>query len=282
MAGDVVLTGEAAVGAVTGEAAVDEDGVDALGAAEVQHDLPARPTARDGERAAVHTGRVAIGKPRWRTVEGHLHVGVLRVVVDALHGPVSRHGQGGPVLARVSFEPDGCRWDAVGVVEQAEAPSTVERSPEGRIGPHVGPSGRSIRKRRRGRTHRQPVQRRHRRVGPGAEFTNYRKHLPSLPASPRFRRESVGGPASGVRTRSAAVVDPDRGIHRHQVGVPDPVHRRNTDTNAAVRGRVVRDAVRAVYGDATDEVLRAVDLAEVTFPPSFGSFAVHRRAGRRE
>ena len=42
--------------------------------------------------------------------------------------------------------------------------------------------------------------------------------------------------------------------------LPDEVHRLHGDPHAAVRGRVVGHAVRAVHGDAADEVLRPVDL----------------------
>ena len=46
------------------------------------------------------------------------------------------------------------------------------------------------------------------------------------------------------------------------------------DPHAAVRGRVVRDAVGAVDGDAADEVLRPVDLAEVALPPALRALPV--------
>ncbi len=41
-----------------------------------------------------------------------------------------------------------------------------------------------------------------------------------------------------------------------------------------MRGRVVGHAVRAVHGDAADEVLRPVDLAEVALPPALRALAV--------
>ena len=62
-----------------------------------------------------------------------------------------------------------------------------------------------------------------------------------------------------VRRRSVGAVHPDRDAHRHQVGVPDEVHRRDRHPHAPVRGRVVGHVVGAVHGLAAAEVLRPVD-----------------------
>ena len=48
-----------------------------------------------------------------------------------------------------------------------------------------------------------------------------------------------------------------------------------TDALEAAREEIDELNVYPVHGNATDEVLRAVDLAEVTLPPTFGTFAVH-------
>ena len=61
---------------------------------------------------------------------------------------------------------------------------------------------------------------------------------------------------------------------RHEVGRPDEVHGRGAHPHAAVAGRVVRDVVRAVDGDAAPEVLGPVELAELTLPPAFGPLPV--------
>ena len=74
--------------------------------------------------------------------------------------------------------------------------------------------------------------------------------------------------------RTAAARGPRRGCPSASAAVPDEVHRLHGDPDAAVRRRVVGHAVRAVHGDAADEVLRPVDLAEVALPPALRALAV--------
>ena len=74
---------------------------------------------------------------------------------------------------------------------------------------------------------------------------------------------------------------PNREAQRHDARVPDEVHRRDRHPDAAVRGGVVGDAVRAVHGDATDEVLRSVDLAEIALPPALARARARRPTSRR-
>ena len=132
--GDVVLARQPTVGAVPGELAVHVQRMDALGAADVQHEATADPALRDGDVASVDPGRIAIRQVRRRTVEGHLHVGVLRQVGDTvlvdgvLHGPVARDRDLRPAAA-VSGLGDRRCGDVVGVVEEPELPATVEGPP---------------------------------------------------------------------------------------------------------------------------------------------------------
>ena len=143
--GDVVLARQAAVGSVAGELPVDVDGMHAVGGADVQHDLPIPPLTRHRERPPVHTGRVAVGQPRRRPVERHLDVGVVRVVADALHGPVAGHRQRRPAAIVVDGATDPRCRHPVGMLGEAELPPTVERPPPRRRAAIGGTSGRGCR-----------------------------------------------------------------------------------------------------------------------------------------
>ena len=88
--GEVVLAGEPAVRAVADERTVEVDGVDALGAADVEHHLAPPPRSRDAERRPVDARRNPCREVGRQVRERHLHVRVVGEVVDALHGPVAR------------------------------------------------------------------------------------------------------------------------------------------------------------------------------------------------
>ncbi len=215
--GDVVLAGESTVGAVPGEVAVHVDGVDALGAAEVQHDATTVPLLRHGDLTPVDAGRNPVREVRWRTVERHLDVGVLRavgvtvLVDDVLHGPVAGHGHLGPCGGRRRLV-DRCSGDVVGMIEQPEVPLAVERraprsvSGVERIGrPGVGDRGVCS----RGRRHRQPPHRRDRRIGPGSDRTNRRKHRAIV--SGRTGTDSTNSELTcGNSTRASPKLTPTR------------------------------------------------------------------------
>ena len=125
---DVVLARQPAVGAVAGEPPVDVHGVHAVGAPDVQHDLALTPAAGDRERPPVHTSRVAIGKPRRRSVERHLHVRVVRMVADPLQGPVAGHRQRRPARRRSTARPT----HAAGTRSGCSARRNLQRPSSGR------------------------------------------------------------------------------------------------------------------------------------------------------
>ena len=172
--GDIVLTGghvgrhvvlarQPAVGAVPHEDAVDVHRVHALGTADLQHDLRALPGARHSERGSVQSSRISVRQGWRRPAEGHLHVGVVRVVASVLHRPVAgnRDSRDCGVQRRRQLAGDrGLGYD-VGMIEESERPRPVERSP--------------IRTRQR-HVHRQPADRGDRRVGPWPELSDDRQH----------------------------------------------------------------------------------------------------------
>ena len=111
-------------------------------------------------------------------------------------------------------------------------------------------------------------------VGDGRTRTVHGRRCHSARDTSVLRAPSDRSCGVDGRYRGDLAVDPDRNVHRHQVPGPDPVHRRHAHPHAAVRGGIVGDAVRAVDGFAAGEVLRSVDLAEVTLPPSLRELAV--------
>ena len=164
---DVVLARQPAVSAVAGERTVHPHRVHALRAADVQHGLPAQPHSRDGERAPVDTGGVAIGQHRGRTVERHLHVRVVRRVADVLHRPVAGHGHLGPSRRRTAQRRGRHR---IGVIEQTEPPAPVQRaSISGADGCGVAAA------------ERQPVERQQPGVGPRPHLPDVREHVSCAP-----------------------------------------------------------------------------------------------------
>ena len=89
--GHVVLARQSAVGAVPDELTVDVDRVHALGTADVDHDLATAPPCRHGHLASIDARRIPVRQSRWRAIERHPDVRVLRMVVDTLQRPVARH-----------------------------------------------------------------------------------------------------------------------------------------------------------------------------------------------
>ncbi len=59
---------------------VEQDQQRVVHAAEMQNDATAFPVARDLEHAAIDAGQVGRRKPRWLLGEGHLDIGVVRLV----------------------------------------------------------------------------------------------------------------------------------------------------------------------------------------------------------
>jgi NAD(P) transhydrogenase len=66
----------------------------------------------------------------------------------------------------------------------------------------------------------------------------------------------MGSATSRASTADRSSVDPDARLERDGVVRPDPVHRGDRDTGAAVRGRIGGHARRPVHRDATVEVFR--------------------------
>ena len=96
MSRHVVFARETVVGAVADELAVHIDEVHAVGGANVQHDLSRAPRRGHVERAAINTGRIVLRQVRGRGVEGHIDVGVVRMIADVLHRPVAGHRDRSP------------------------------------------------------------------------------------------------------------------------------------------------------------------------------------------
>ena len=161
MWGEVVLAGQAAVGAVPDEHVVEVDRVHALGTAQVQHHAVAVPALAEGERAPVHASGVAVGQGGRRPGEGHLHVGVVRQVAHVLQSPVPghRHLPTGPRRGAT----DRLGRYRIGVIEQFEPPRAVERPA-------------SIGAERQRYVHRQPMEFEQSRVGPGPQRTDDGQH----------------------------------------------------------------------------------------------------------
>ena len=159
---EVVLAGQAAVGAVADEGVVEVHRVHALGTAQVQHHAVAPPALADGERSPIHTRGIALGQRRRRPREGHLHVGVVRQVADVLQGPVPGHRDlpVGPWRRAT----DRLGRHGVGAVEQCERPLAVERPPR------IDPEGQR-------HVHRQSVQFEQSRVGPGPQRADDGQHV---------------------------------------------------------------------------------------------------------
>ena len=95
---DVVFAGQSTVSSIAHPAAVDVQDVRAFCATDVQDNLAAVPARRDLEWSPVDPGWVLVWQRRWRPVEGHLHVRVLREVAGVLHGPVTGHRNATPRL----------------------------------------------------------------------------------------------------------------------------------------------------------------------------------------
>ena len=108
-AGQVELRGEVRVLADPDLLAVELDDEDALRGADIEHHAPARPGGRHLELAFVDAGRVELGDRRRPVVEGHLDVGVVRLVPGPRHRPDARDLRLGPV-APTSASGDRRSW----------------------------------------------------------------------------------------------------------------------------------------------------------------------------
>ena len=106
--------------------AVHDEVEHALDTAEAEDDPPPAPAARDGERAAVDSGRVCLGYVRRRVAERHHDVRVVRLLVP-LHRPQTGHVDPVPAATRPGRGARGGR-----PVDEPELPYTVERPPQGR------------------------------------------------------------------------------------------------------------------------------------------------------
>ena len=88
--GDVELRGEMGVLADAHVRAVEGHDEDALRGADMEHDALALPALGQLEGALVDARRVHVRDMWWQVRVGHLDVGVLRLVVRALHRPDPR------------------------------------------------------------------------------------------------------------------------------------------------------------------------------------------------
>ena len=190
--GDVVLTRQAAVGAVADEGAVDVHRVDALCAPEVKDDLSPGPARRDRQAAPVDAGGVALGQTGRRTSERHPHIGVLREIADVLQGPVAGHGDLRPSASGCRADDGGGR-NLVRCVEQSEVPPPVQRAPPARRSARAEVVDRRCRRRRR--SHVEAAQRDDVGIGPWPDVSDRRQHGGSLPD---------GRPAASISARCAS------------------------------------------------------------------------------
>ena len=205
--GDVELGGGSRVLGEPDRPSVDDHVEHPFDAAEMQHDSPPAPSARQGERAAVEPRRIVLGHVRGRRVERHHDVRVVRRLV-AEHRPEARHLDCPPTTrAR------GRRGCQVGTVDQAELPSPVERPEPPRARPVERGRELGSRERRERRPGRQRAEARQLGTLPArapAREEECRERVPGMP--------SGGRPPQSASRSACAACSGDTGLKK----TPEP------------------------------------------------------------